>query len=346
MSSLIKLESLAGPDPEEIIQIDSGELTVGREPENAIVIDSDSVSRLHACFFEVLGNWLIRDMSSTNGTMVNGVKVQPGQIRLLRDGDLIQVANFPVRFSEVEEHGQNGAEPPPQLPPTLLIFSGESFETDFPLALPGAKFTIGGREGHLFLEGENPEAVNLEITTGPGHIELSKGVGGISVIVNGMAVNGVTNLADRDEIDIGHYKIIVNDPTSANTSKESRMLAAITAQKKFSGDANAIQANPSGVAGSKAWEWESEQAKRKLNAGRKFVFGSSPEDNVTGTIAMSRQELAMKTGEVSSAQRFQQSNSRPEPTGDPVAKEKQQVIFGVFVLLFIIGAAVYFFTSF
>src|SRR5689334_14160499 len=115
MPSPIKLESLAGSTPVEIIETDTGNLTLGRDTENAIVIDSDSVSRVHACLFEVQGSWLLRDYNSTNGTLVNGVKVQGGQVRLLRNEDLIQIANFPIRFSEV---GRREPEHPEAIPPT------------------------------------------------------------------------------------------------------------------------------------------------------------------------------------------------------------------------------------
>ncbi|MFN8389334.1 MAG: FHA domain-containing protein [Bdellovibrionota bacterium] len=335
MPSLMKLESLAGEEAQEIIQVDSGNLTLGRESDNTIVIDSDSVSRLHACFFEVLANWFVRDMNSTNGTMVNGVKVQSGQLRLLRDGDLIQIANFPIRFTELGRDDEDDE----FSPPTLLIFYGEHFEADFPLATPGSRFSIGGAEGHLFLENVPPETVQLEIVYNGRNLELHTGNGGAPIIVNGLAVGGVTALTDRDEIDLGAYKIVVNEPSSARSSKQNRMIAAISAQKRQPlSEPPSVQTNQ----GAKPREWESDQTARKMTQGRKFVFGSSPDEEVTGTIAMSRQEMAYKVGEVSTAQRFSQLG-RPEKAVNPEAVEKRQIIFGAFVLLFMIGAVVYFF---
>jgi predicted component of type VI protein secretion system len=344
----MKLESLAADEPQEIIQVDSGNLTVGRESDNAIVIDSDSVSRLHACIFEVLGNWFLRDLNSTNGTLVNGVKVQPGQLRLLRDGDLVQLANFPVRFTEVLSPEAEDV----YMPPTLLVFYGDHFETDFPLATPGARFSIGGADGHVFLDNAPSHTVQLEISSNANHLELTTGSGGVPIIVNGMAVGGTTALTDRDEIDVGTYKIVVNDPASARSSKENRMIAAISAQKRAGNNLPATttanvtaQANVP-PAGSKSWEWESEQARRKMTSGRKFVFGTSPEeDDVTGTVAMSRQEVAFKVGEVGSAQRFSQTAVRLDTVSDNEGSEKRQMIFGAFVLLFLIAAAVYLFVA-
>jgi pSer/pThr/pTyr-binding forkhead associated (FHA) protein len=46
MPRLISLETLDTPSV-EIIQIDGGSLTIGREPENHVVVDSEAVSRQH-----------------------------------------------------------------------------------------------------------------------------------------------------------------------------------------------------------------------------------------------------------------------------------------------------------
>jgi diguanylate cyclase (GGDEF)-like protein len=68
-------------------------VTLGRDPENTIVLESDSVSRRHARI-ERLGEhrWVI-DLNSTNGTYVDDVPVQP-RLRLasgqyLKIGDTI-----------------------------------------------------------------------------------------------------------------------------------------------------------------------------------------------------------------------------------------------------------------
>jgi ABC-type multidrug transport system ATPase subunit len=50
-------------------------LTVGRSPQNNIVIDNKNVSSSHACF-KILNNEIIlEDVGSTNGTYVNGEKI-------------------------------------------------------------------------------------------------------------------------------------------------------------------------------------------------------------------------------------------------------------------------------
>lgn len=333
----MKLESLNGEAPEEILQADGGRLTFGRDMENAIVIDSDSVSRVHAAIFDAQGSWLFRDLNSTNGSLVNGVRVQPGQLRLLRDGDLIQLATFPVRYTDVQKPS---AETIAATPPTLLVFYNDNFETEFPLATPGAKFAIGGDDAHFFLSAAGEET-QLEILANGSRLELHSFPGQSSVIVNGMSVGGVTNLSDRDEVDIGPYKIVINDIASARTAKQSKMIAALESGRDLGPDPASARAGKMGKA------WDDDSSSKKLVSGKKFIFGSSPDEpeDIHGTLAMSRRDMAAKLGEMGAAQRFTQSAIRREAVDDGGRTENKQMILGVVVLLVILGALVYFIST-
>ncbi|HEY5923232.1 MAG TPA: sigma 54-interacting transcriptional regulator, partial [Kofleriaceae bacterium] len=71
-----------------------GELTVGRSPTCQIAIDSASVSRAHALVDVSTTAVVVRDLQSTNGTFVNGVKVGSDPIEIkhgdaLRFGDIV-----------------------------------------------------------------------------------------------------------------------------------------------------------------------------------------------------------------------------------------------------------------
>jgi uncharacterized protein YeeX (DUF496 family) len=64
------------------------ELTfVGRTPENQVRIYKPAVSRRHAQIARTATGWLLRDLSSENGTYVNGQRITE---RLLADGDRVQ----------------------------------------------------------------------------------------------------------------------------------------------------------------------------------------------------------------------------------------------------------------
>lgn len=67
-----------------------GEMHIGRDQTNDIVIEERQVSRVHARFFlSPHGIWL-EDMSSKNGTHHNGKLIEESV--LLQDGDVIQIA--------------------------------------------------------------------------------------------------------------------------------------------------------------------------------------------------------------------------------------------------------------
>lgn len=67
-------------------------ITIGRLPDNSMVIDDDSFISSHHARLEVRpdGVWLV-DLKSTNGSFVNGQRVN--QERSVRKGDRIQVGS-------------------------------------------------------------------------------------------------------------------------------------------------------------------------------------------------------------------------------------------------------------
>lgn len=69
------------------------ELILGRNPSCDVVLSDPGVSRCHARLFFRDGSWVLQDLASTNGTMVNGVRVgrcelRPGDHLVLGDQHL------------------------------------------------------------------------------------------------------------------------------------------------------------------------------------------------------------------------------------------------------------------
>ena len=71
-------------------------VTIGRGSTNEIVIKDERCSRNHAEVRAGPTAYIIVDLGSTNGTMVNGIKIT-GEQRL-RDGDIISFGSTHVRF--------------------------------------------------------------------------------------------------------------------------------------------------------------------------------------------------------------------------------------------------------
>lgn len=75
----------------------AGELTVGREEGNDVVLPEGGLSRKHCRFYEENGEVLVEDLGSSNGTFVDGERVEgPTPVKA---GQEILVANIEVRLS-------------------------------------------------------------------------------------------------------------------------------------------------------------------------------------------------------------------------------------------------------
>ena len=71
-------------------------LTIGRSQHNDIIIDSSFVSHEHACISKLKHNYLIADLNSTNGTLVNNQPIE--EETALTDGDIIQIGAVMLKF--------------------------------------------------------------------------------------------------------------------------------------------------------------------------------------------------------------------------------------------------------
>ena len=78
------LKTLNGPQAGKIIQLKSGDQTLGRSTQATVKVDNPSVSKLHARFIVTEDKVIISDNQSSNGIVVNGVKIQN---KVLKPGD-------------------------------------------------------------------------------------------------------------------------------------------------------------------------------------------------------------------------------------------------------------------
>lgn len=99
----------------DIFRLTPGQsITIGRASTNAIVIPEEMCSRVHAEIADVNGEWVLRDLQSRNGTLLNGVPV--AQPTALKQGDTVQVASGQMEFVQslagvFEPAGHNLREP-------------------------------------------------------------------------------------------------------------------------------------------------------------------------------------------------------------------------------------------
>ncbi len=85
-------------DGRRLVIANSG-LIVGRSRQCDIVLDDPNVSRQHAEVRPRGGAWILTDLGSTNGTLLNRRRI--GEPEVLSDGDEIEIGTSLIRF-EVE----------------------------------------------------------------------------------------------------------------------------------------------------------------------------------------------------------------------------------------------------
>ncbi len=76
--------------------VDGESITVGRAPTNAIVVKDERCSRNHAEVFQSQGQWMLRDLDSRNGTLVDGQRIQHDYH--LQPGEIIRIGNSHLAF--------------------------------------------------------------------------------------------------------------------------------------------------------------------------------------------------------------------------------------------------------
>lgn len=66
-------------------------MTLGRDPKCNIVIDNKLVSRHHATIQKIKDDFYIKDEESTNGTFVNGTRIEKDKFMKINPGDKIAI---------------------------------------------------------------------------------------------------------------------------------------------------------------------------------------------------------------------------------------------------------------
>jgi pSer/pThr/pTyr-binding forkhead associated (FHA) protein len=103
------------------IVIRSGTITVGRRPGNDVVLADAYASGQHATITCREAECTLTDLGSTNGTTVNGARLEANLPQLLVDGDEVQIGQTSYRFEaiqrsedapETEEQRTDEVEPP------------------------------------------------------------------------------------------------------------------------------------------------------------------------------------------------------------------------------------------
>lgn len=89
-----------GPRKGRAMQINKDSASVGRGPDNDVMIDDPSVSKRHAIIFQTPKGYSIEDLRSQNGTWINGTLIASGKKTGIENGIPISIGNVLVSIGK------------------------------------------------------------------------------------------------------------------------------------------------------------------------------------------------------------------------------------------------------
>jgi len=90
------------------LKLEDEPITVGRLPENTLVVNDDRTSRRHCVIEPVNGAWRVRDLGSANGTKINNERVNE---HYLDNGDVVRVGGAHLCFINVDGQAAEQSQP-------------------------------------------------------------------------------------------------------------------------------------------------------------------------------------------------------------------------------------------
>jgi len=92
-----------------LVALRKSRTVIGREFGDILLAEDLNVSRIHFALVAENAGLYVEDLRSSNGTLLNGVKIPPGKRYLLSDGDVISAGDsaIKVEFRGIEKDGED-----------------------------------------------------------------------------------------------------------------------------------------------------------------------------------------------------------------------------------------------
>lgn len=224
--------SEAGGAPPTEVVLDGPEITLGRDRACQVVLAQQAVSRNHARITQEGHLFFLEDLGSAYGTQVNGKALPKGEKRLLRNGDIIAIAQFDVRFDRVADVAHDDDAGQSQ----KTSFIARNLVKDAMRGLSGGeerffRFMNGPREGErieiadaqelLIGRDDSADIVIKTDLASRRHAKVRRDWSGTHLedlgSRNGVRVNrkkvARKQLKDGDEVDVGGIRLLYVDPS-------------------------------------------------------------------------------------------------------------------------------------
>ena len=183
--------------PPLTVTLDQATYSIGRTQSSSIVLDVGYVSRQHGLLERRDANWHYADLGSSNGTFVNGQKVETA---VLRDGDVLRIGDLQgnsvsltFRASRPQDKaavGQGIRIGATTLGMKTSLLLGRSAQADIPLMSP----QVSRQHARLDRTPQGHTISDLRSLNG--------------TFVNGTRLEGPNVLKEGDSIQIGPFRLI------------------------------------------------------------------------------------------------------------------------------------------
>ena len=90
-----------GPMKDQTFDFKKKTVFIGRSSRNDIQINDKMISRKHLKIFKIGGSFCVEDLRSTNGTLLNGDMVVPGQGYEVTERDTIVIGNTVIQLGDI-----------------------------------------------------------------------------------------------------------------------------------------------------------------------------------------------------------------------------------------------------
>ncbi|MGH7233607.1 MAG: FHA domain-containing protein [Nitrospiraceae bacterium] len=207
------------------VEIAQGQFTIGRKPDNDLILENAAVSGHHARLVQVQKVYFLEDLRSTNGTFVNERRIDRQQ---LQDTDVVTIGKHRLIFRDEIRNGtlprstSDGGDPDktmilksPKSPDVaggprkigvVQIISGATDRNEYQLT---NQLTVIGSQANASIKLKGwfaPKIAAMIGRRGDGYfISTSEEVK--KVRVNNQAVKGRADLKDGDLLEIGKMKM-------------------------------------------------------------------------------------------------------------------------------------------
>jgi len=205
-------------------------ITLGRDAKCQVVLAQQAVSRAHARISRDGSLFFVEDLGSAYGTQINGSKLPKGEKHLLRNGDVIAIAQFDVTFDRVAEGQKTNEAGNTQFVARKVVkdvMRGLAAGGDLPYfrvmngPREGQRIEINDAQEYVIGREEGVDIVLKDDLVSRRHVKIRRDWSGTHAedlgSRNGFKINKKKTkkktLRDRDELEVGGIRLLYIDPS-------------------------------------------------------------------------------------------------------------------------------------